>query len=80
MSWQTVHYRFESVKRTRVKKVACTVCGKKMRRQLTVDQTINPFNKNSDGEPKTRGEIWEELGAQLDAWETEPEEHEKCRS
>lgn len=78
--WQTVHYRFDSVKRTRQKRVRCSVCGKSMRRQRTVQQTINPWNKNSDGEIKTREEIWTELGQELDTWENEPEEHDKCRS
>ncbi|MGH9251976.1 MAG: hypothetical protein ACRD0W_21030, partial [Acidimicrobiales bacterium] len=53
---------YEAVKRTVTKAVPCAVCGRKIRRQRTFQQTINPFNKGADGVVKTRAQIWAELG------------------
>jgi hypothetical protein len=64
-------YRFEEVKRTAKKRVPCEGCGKKLNRQTTFSQTINPFNRNADGFPKTYREIWDELGAECREWEAD---------
>jgi hypothetical protein len=62
-------YRFDEVFRTAKRRVPCTGgCGKKLNRQQTFIQTINPFNKNAQGQPKTSGEIWQELGVECDEW------------
>jgi hypothetical protein len=53
-------YKFEPVQ-LRVSKSGKCVCGKRVTRSETLEQTINPFNKNAKGEVKTRSEIWEEL-------------------
>jgi hypothetical protein len=34
----------------------------------TVEQTVNPYNKNKDGQPKTECEIRAELRVQLQTW------------
>lgn len=71
-------YRFEEVKGYYDKKVPCTVCGRQVRRQRTFSQTLNPFNKNAQGELKTRKEIYAELHEKGTAWKAEPETHPKC--
>lgn len=59
-------YRFEEIKRSRTVKFKCE-CRRRFQRTVSASQTINPFNKNVDGQPKTRGEIWAELGEQIAA-------------
>lgn len=73
-------YRFRPVTHQVTKSVPCTVCGKKVRRQRTFSQTLNPFNKNAAGLPKTEVEIARELVAKAEAWQGEPETHPKCAS
>lgn len=42
--------------------------GKKRQKTKKFQQTLNPFNKNADGIPKTRQEILVELNAERDKW------------
>ncbi|MFZ3592250.1 hypothetical protein [Streptomyces sp. BH104] len=71
-------YRFQKITHQVTKSVPCTVCGKKTRRQRTFMQTLNPFNKNTEGQVKTLPEIMRELVAQATRWQAEPEMHPKC--
>jgi hypothetical protein len=48
---------YEQVKAQRVRRGRCTVCGLRMIKQRTFMQTVSPFNKHSDGEPKTWHEV-----------------------
>lgn len=65
-----VTVRFREVKLTRKVRVACAGgCGKKLARQQTFWQTLNPFNTNAEGQPKTSSEIYAELDAEADAWQ-----------
>ncbi|WP_372344637.1 hypothetical protein [Streptomyces sp. KL116D] len=73
-------YTFRKVPHQAAKSVPCTICGKKVRRQRTFFQTLNPFNKNDQGLPKTELEIVRELDAQATRWHAEPETHPKCES
>lgn len=73
-------YRFAEVPVYAEKSVPCTVCGKKVRRQKKFAQTLNPFNKDAQGRPKTSGQIRVELRAEADAWKAEPETHPKCEA
>ena len=57
-------YRFQEVRRTRTVKFKCE-CQARFQRTYAATQTINPFNRNADGQPKTYGEIWAELGREL---------------
>lgn len=72
-------YRFQEITHQVTKSVACTVCGKKVRRQRTFGQTLNPFNRNADGDVKTSTEIGRELATEAQAWQAEPETHPKCQ-
>lgn len=76
MSSYTV--RFQEVRRTASRTVACIGCGKKLKRQRTFEQTINPFNRNGDGEVKSYAEIWKELGEECDAWQPHPQTCTAC--
>lgn len=78
MEVSTTTYRFERVPLTVHKSVNCTVCGKKVRRQRTFEQTRNPFNKNEDGTVKNYADIYRELGEEGDAWKAKPETHPQC--
>lgn len=42
--------------------------GKRKRKQKKFSQTINPFNKNKDGLPKTKKEILIELKDRIEKW------------
>lgn len=75
----TYTHWFERVPLTATKNVPCAGCGKKIRRQRTFEQTINPFNKNADGSVKDYADIYRELEAKADAWKAEPEIHTACQ-
>lgn len=47
--------------------------GKKRQRKRKFYQTINPYNKNKNGEMKTKEEILVEITAERDAWLKQPE-------
>lgn len=47
-------------------------CDKRRTRRKRFWQTINPFNRNARGFPKTREEIYAELREEADAWRGEP--------
>ena len=42
--------------------------GKKRQETKTFYQTISPFNKGPDGEPKTRDQIMAEITKERDEW------------
>jgi hypothetical protein len=57
--------RWPSGRRT----LKCRNCGRRFTRSRTFTQTVNPWNKNADGEIKTRHEIYAELKAEANAWQ-----------
>lgn len=70
MTW----VRFQEVKLYGEKSVKCAGgCGRRLRRQRTFWQTLNPFNKGANGVPKTVDEIHAELRVQKQAWQAEGE-------
>lgn len=73
---RTVHFRELSWQGR--KNLPCPSCGKKVRRQRTFTQTLNPFNKIG-GRPKTSREIYAELREQAEAWEAVPVECTPCK-
>lgn len=71
---------YQEIARRRDVSVACTKCGKKLRRTIKAYQTLNPFNRNEDGSSKTAEQIWAELPAKLDHTEAKLRETAVCRS
>lgn len=57
---------------------ACRVCGRPGKRQRTFRQTLNPFNRNAAGEPKTYREIQDELRCCAATWQ--PDVHAQCET
>lgn len=66
-----VTIRFRELSVQAHKNLPCPVCGKKVRRQRTFTQTLNPFNRNADGVVKTPKEIYAELDERAGAWKAE---------
>lgn len=60
-----VSYVFDVIKSRRPIKVKCKKCGNTLKRVLVAEQTINPFNKNKDGSPKSRAVIYAENDVKL---------------
>jgi hypothetical protein len=73
-----MRYTFEEVRLSATKSVKCK-CGKRVRRSKTFFQTINPFNKRTDGQMKCRSDICTELTADVKQWKAEPELCAACR-
>jgi hypothetical protein len=79
MFGRTIRTTFEEVSITATKKAKCKFCNKKIVRRKKFCQTINPFNKNSNGEIKQSSEIREELKIEKNKWlEDLNEYHQKC--
>jgi hypothetical protein len=70
--------RFERVPLTAAKTVQCTGCGKRLRRQRTFEMTLNPWNRNAAGRPRTRQEILAALSARAAEWKLQPETCMAC--
>lgn len=71
-------YIFEEIKLYGSKSGKCSVCGKSCTRSQKFSQTLNPFNKNKNGDVKTRQEIRAELQAELTDWRGKPPIHSRC--
>lgn len=65
---------FEKVELHAAKSGKC-VCGKRLRKNKTFHQTINPWNKNMNGFIKTKHEIYDELKSQIEIWKSLPVRH-----
>lgn len=61
-------YVFEPVMTRRSISGKCPNCGKRVTRSRTFEHTINPFNRNADGAPKTYSEVRADVVAEADAW------------
>jgi hypothetical protein len=62
----TVTHTFSPCKATASYGCTCSKCGKALRRKVTAEHTVNPFNKNPDGTPRTRPEVYREAQAEAD--------------
>ena len=71
-------YTFDKVTHHVTKRVPCRRCGKKLGRSTILSQTINPFNKGADGQPKTREQIRAELRAEAETWYPTNDIHAGC--
>jgi len=61
-------YIFEEIKKSVKKSINRQECGKKFYRQTTICQTLNPYNKDSNGKLKTRELIQKELEKEAAEW------------
>lgn len=66
-----MRYVFEVVSH-RVTKKWIDEDGKKRQQTRKFEQTLNPYNRDANGLPKSREQIWAEIRAQGDAWLKEP--------
>jgi len=57
---------FDEVKLKKTLSGLCKNCGKKRTRTINECQTINPFNKNTDGTPKNRFEVGQSVKENLE--------------
>lgn len=71
-------YKFEEVTHHVTKRVPCRVCRKPLGRATILSQTINPFNKDAAGQPKTREQIRAELRAEAETWHPTNDIHRAC--
>ena len=71
-------YKFREVRHPSRKRGKCPACGKVVTRSIMFTQTLNPFNKNADGEVKTVNQIWVELQAASKEWVPDFT-HDKCK-
>jgi hypothetical protein len=65
-------YRFEEVT-VIARKWWKDTDGKRRQRTRRFSQTLNPFNQDADGSPKTRDQIMAELVAERKAWLEDPD-------
>ncbi len=72
---------FEEVSIKAIKTVKCAGgCGRRRRLTKKFMQTLNPFNKRkSDGQIKTREDIYPELKKEAAKWKEQPETCLHCR-
>lgn len=69
---------YDPIRTARTKSGACPACGKRTKRTQTFQQTLNPYNRNSNGEMKTVREILLELEQQANEWEPDFR-HDRCK-
>lgn len=70
--------RFDEVKATRERTFECAGCGKRIKRQKTDWATINPWNVDENGNPKTYEQVRKDVSRKLDKWEAEPKYCSSC--
>jgi hypothetical protein len=72
-------YRFATVPWQAIKSLPCPSCGRKVRRQRTFTQTLNPWNKDpASGLPRTMQQILAALKVEAEAWQAKPDTCSKC--
>ena len=72
-----VHTEFQRVTRRVTKRGTCPVCGKYVQRTTKIENTVNPFNRNSAGQVKTYDEVNDDVREKARAWEPDFR-HQKC--
>ncbi len=73
-----VRTTFDEVRRPVTFTGKCTACGKRLVRKTTVWQTVNPYNRNSDGVPKSSEEIMRELHVEAAHWIADMTARARC--
>ena len=79
----TYSVMFDVIKSRREISVKCKKCGKKLKRVLTSEMTVNPFNVRKDGVPKTAAEVRRDADADVeksDRWKVQCGQCERTES
>jgi hypothetical protein len=63
----TITTTFREEKRSADYRCGCQGCGKVLNRKAVVAHTVNPWNKNEQGEPKSRSEVGQDAQRAADA-------------
>jgi hypothetical protein len=71
-------YNFTGPSEVAVRAGACPACGKRGKRQTTIEHTVNPWNRRPDGEPKTWDEVREDVRRKAAEWAAVPFAHAGC--
>lgn len=69
---------FDEVKRRQTVNYICIRCNKKRSKVVITEYTVNPFNKNADGLPKSRQEVDEDVRVEQARRVAEVQAGEKC--
>lgn len=73
-------YQFQPVRSRVQHRGTCPSCGKGVIRRTIFENTVSPFNKNSDGTPKTYAQVAFDVKALAAAWEPDFRHNtESCR-
>lgn len=73
-----VRVSFDKISLSASKSCKCIGCGKRLSRQKTEYETVNPFNVNSDGTMKARDEVRRSVQQKLAKWREAPETCSGC--
>lgn len=68
MSGHRITITYQPVIARRERTGKCPVCGKRVRRASTFENTINPFNRNPDGTVRTPQEVRANVERIADEW------------
>lgn len=68
---------YQKVKAQAKRRVPCVRCGKKVTRSCTFEHTVNPWNRNAGGLPKTYAEVLAGVQAAAEAWQPH---HPLCKA
>lgn len=73
-------YHFTGPSHREERRGKCPTCGKTVKRSRTFEKTVNPFNRDEDGVPKTWERVHADVLAEAAAWTPDIElfEHQKC--
>lgn len=63
-----MQYQFQEIRERAEKAGKCPGCGKVTRRSKAFSQTVNPFNRNTDGDVKTPTEVRADVSAEAAEW------------
>lgn len=69
---------FKEIATRATKSGKCPVCGKKATVTEKFWQTVNPFNLDNQGIPKSASQIARENEKNAEIWKSEPAVHRKC--
>ena len=69
---------FQEIKLSATKSGVCPFCQERARRSITLMNTVNPWNVNAQGLPRTPDQSRAHLREQLAEWRLEPTWHLRC--